>query len=127
MQRDLNQSNDPVSVQQEIVAPVNFEKRFIGTLHPYPGQKLFKIDLKTLIVSVVQKDEYQQNIVVKSVDGVLVPETTKKQLNVEAPTFWYEVAASKKAAIKKFGERLQRVMGDPKVVKVNDDSEKGQE
>jgi hypothetical protein len=122
MQRELNQSNDPVAVKQEIVAPVNFEKRFIGTLHPYPGQKLFKLDLKTLIVTVVNKDEYKQNIVMKAVDGKLAPEATKKELLVEVPTHWYEVAATKKAAIKKFGERLKRVLGDPKVTTVDDNS-----
>lgn len=127
MQRELNQSVDPVSVKQEIVAPVKFEKKYIGTLHPYPGQKLFKLDLKTLIVSVVKKEEYEQSLVVKSKDGELVAETSNKTLNVEQPTFWYEVAASKKAAMKKFGARLERVMESPKVIHTNGNSEKGEE
>lgn len=122
MQRELNKSNDPVAIQQEVTTPVNFEKKLIGTLHPYPGQKLFKLDMQTLIVTVVDKEEYKQNLVMKAVDGKLAAETTKKELLVESPTFWYEVAASKKAAIKKFGERLQRVLGDPKVTKVDGNS-----
>lgn len=122
MQRELNQSNDPVAIKQEIVAPVNFEKQLIGTLYPYPGQKLFKLDLKTLIVTVVNKDEYKQSIVMKAIDGKLAAETSKKELMVEAPTHWYEVAATKRAAMKKFGERLKRVLGDPKVVKVDGNS-----
>lgn len=92
---------------QEMIqtAPIQKQKKLMASLSPHPGHVMFKMDMKTLLVTQVNDDEYQSFVETEWVNGK--PVTTKRRKLTALRGHLYCAALNKKNAYKKFGKMLQ--------------------
>lgn len=92
---------------QEMIqtAPIQKQKKLMASLSPHPGHVMFKMDMKTLLVTRVQDDEYESFVETEWVKGK--PVTTKRRKLTALRGHLYCAALNKKNAYKKFGKMLQ--------------------
>lgn len=92
---------------QEMIqtAPIQKQKKLLAQLVPAPGHSVFKMDIKTLLVTKVQDNEYESFVETEWVNGKVVTQKRRKLTALQG--YLYCAALNKKNAYKKFGKMLQ--------------------
>jgi len=86
-----------INPDTQIIAEQQKEYTFLGLLKVKPGQKVWKVNPDTMEMEILKTD-YQINVTMEG-------KPTFKKRSVVDPAFRYVVAATKRAAIKKFNQK----------------------
>ena len=103
----MKELSSHIKEEIKIHAPKQYEKQkqLIGSFHPYPGQKLWQINLKTQEIS---EAEFSKEFA--TIAGDVKREIIKKELH------WYCCALNKNNAFKKFNKMAEEFLKS----KIND-------